>query len=102
MFTSDKLYTIEEIKEILRPVFIEYGLEKVAIFGSYAQNKATPDSDIDLLITSNRVFDLDTFTDFEEKIKKLLKKNIDIVFYDYINPHMKDFILHEAVSIFEQ
>ncbi|HHY22640.1 MAG TPA: hypothetical protein GX527_00135 [Clostridiaceae bacterium] len=46
--------------------------------------------------------DLDTYSDFEDKIEKSLHKNIDIVFYDYINPHMRDSILKEAVSIFEQ
>jgi predicted nucleotidyltransferase len=102
MAKTDKLYTIEEIKEILRPIFLEYKLKKVAVFGSYALNKATPESDIDMLVSSRHVFDLDTYSDFEDKIEKSLHKNIDIVFYDYINPHMRDSILKEAVSIFEQ
>ena len=28
MAKTDKLYTIEEIKEILRPIFLEYKLKK--------------------------------------------------------------------------
>lgn len=99
---SNELYTIDELKKCLTPVFIEYGIKKAAVFGSYAQNKAKPDSDIDLLISSRKVFDLDTYSDFEEKLQSILNKNVDIVFYDYINPHMKEGILKEAMSIFEQ
>ena len=32
---------------------------------------------------------------------RYINKNVDIVFYDYINPYMKEGILKEAMSIFE-
>ncbi len=98
---TDELYTIDEIKKRLTPVFIQYGLIKAAIFGSYAQKTANPHSD-NILISSKQVFDLDTYSDFEEKILQALNKNVDIVFYEYINPHMKESILNEAVAIYDE
>lgn len=97
---TDMLYTIDEIKKRLTPIFEEYMISKAAVFGSYAQNKAKADSDVDLLISSEDVFDLDAYCEFEEKIEKILDKNVDIVFYDYINPYMRTNILREAVSIY--
>ena len=45
---SEKIYTIKEIKEILKdkPVY------QVVLFGSYAKKQATKNSDIDLVIDS--------------------------------------------------
>ena len=43
-------YTIDEIRERVVPVAEKYGLRAVYIFGSYARNEATDESDIDLLI----------------------------------------------------
>ena len=43
-------YTIEEIRKIAVPVAKQYGVEKVALFGSYAKGEQKESSDIDLII----------------------------------------------------
>ena len=43
-------YSINEIRERVKPVAKKYGLPLVYLFGSYARGEATPDSDIDLLV----------------------------------------------------
>ena len=45
-----KTYTIDEIKNITVPVAKQYGIEKVALFGSYAKGEQNENSDIDLII----------------------------------------------------
>lgn len=45
-----KVYTIEEIKNILNTFLKDKPVYKVTLFGSYAKQNATSDSDIDLLI----------------------------------------------------
>ena len=94
--------SIERIKKQLAHVFQEYGLDKAAVFGSYARGEEREDSDVDLLIFSKRVFDLDTYGEFEEALEKAAGKKVDLVFDNYINPYMKDEILKEAISIYEQ
>ena len=49
---SEKVYTIEEIKEILKKILKNFPVYKVILFGSYAKNSATPKSDIDFLIVT--------------------------------------------------
>lgn len=44
------VYTIAEIAHIVQPIAQRYGLRAVYLFGSYARDTATEDSDIDLLI----------------------------------------------------
>ncbi len=50
---ADKVYTVSEIKKILHPVFAKHGVKSAIFFGSYAKGKATPESDIDLLVDSD-------------------------------------------------
>ena len=44
------IYTLEDLRRIIAPIAERYGLRAVYLFGSYAHNTATEDSDIDLLV----------------------------------------------------
>lgn len=44
------IYTIEELRERITPVAKKYQIRAVYVFGSYARNEATANSDIDILI----------------------------------------------------
>lgn len=47
---SESIYTIEEIKEILKEILKDQPVYQVILFGSYAKKQATSKSDIDLII----------------------------------------------------
>jgi len=96
------IISLDEIRKRLTPVFVEFNLEKVAVFGSCARGEIKAESDIDILISSKQPFDLDTYGELEEALEKAAGRKIDIVFFNYINPYMKDTILKEAVNIYEQ
>jgi predicted nucleotidyltransferase len=42
-------YTIEQIKEKIKPIAEKYSIPAVYLFGSYARGEATANSDVDLL-----------------------------------------------------
>ena len=44
------IYTIDELREIVAPIARKYGLRAAYLFGSYARNEATENSDVDILI----------------------------------------------------
>lgn len=44
------VYTLEELKEKVKPVAEKYQLSKVYLFGSYAREQADEKSDIDLAV----------------------------------------------------
>ena len=54
---SDKLYTLEEIREKVKPIAAAYGVERVYLFGSYARGEATAESDLDFRIDAGRTED---------------------------------------------
>lgn len=47
---SEKVYTIEEIRKILKEILEEQPVYQIILFGSYAKQKANKKSDIDLII----------------------------------------------------
>ena len=50
---SEKIYTIEEIRQILEEILKDQPVYQVILFGSYAKKEATKKSDIDLIIDTN-------------------------------------------------
>ena len=102
MVKNEAVYTLAQIKEKLFPVFTQYNISRVSVFGSYARREATTNSDLDILISTKHVFDLGEYSDFEESVERVLGKTVHIVFFEYINEYMREGILNEAVSIYEQ
>ena len=74
-----KIYTIEEIREKVKPIAEKYGIEKVWLFGSYARGEATENSDVDLLVDRSCVMSLFELGGALEDFKEQLGKNVDIV-----------------------
>ncbi len=74
---SEKIYTIEEIKAILKKILKNMPVYSVILFGSYAKKTATKNSDLDFVIDTKeslmgfKLFSLIT------KIEEEFKKNVD-------------------------
>ena len=74
---SEKIYTIEEIKNILEELLRDKPVYKVVLFGSYAKNKATKTSDIDLMIDTKSQLKGCALLKLICQIEERLKKEID-------------------------
>lgn len=104
-----KIYTIDEIRERVKPVAERYGIDRVWLFGSYARGEATEDSDVDLLIHRKNTMSMFELGGVYEDLTDVLLKNIDLLtessLYHNINmPHNKNLRYHiekERVMIYE-
>ena len=46
------MYSVQDVKTLLKPVMKEYGIKSAILFGSIAKNTATEKSDVDILVNS--------------------------------------------------
>ena len=76
---SEKVYTIEEIKDLIYHIFKKYGIEKAYIFGSYARGEANKKSDVDIMIKKGNIKTLLQLSALAYEIEQILKKQVDIV-----------------------
>ena len=72
-----KIYTIDEIKNNLNKLLDGTDVLKVILFGSYAKNIATNDSDLDLVIDTDGKLMGFKFFSLITKIEELFGKNVD-------------------------
>jgi predicted nucleotidyltransferase len=49
---TDTVYSLNQIKERLTPIFAANNVRKAVLFGSYGKGQASPKSDIDLYVDS--------------------------------------------------
>lgn len=95
---SDKL---SQIKDIVIPIFKQYGISQAAVFGSYARGEEQPGSDIDFLIHLGRPIDLIEFIRLKAQLQDALGKRIDLVTDDTIIPYFEPDIKKDLISIYE-
>jgi predicted nucleotidyltransferase len=56
----------------------EYGISRMAVFGSVARGDETPDSDVDLLVEFSRPVGIE-FIDLGNLLEKILGRKVDLV-----------------------
>ncbi len=74
---SRKIYTIEEIKKILSELLKDMPVYKVILFGSYAKNNATEESDVDLVIDTKSTLKGFALLKLICQIQDMLQKKVD-------------------------
>ena len=92
--------SVETIKKICAEVFANYAIEYCYLFGSYAKDKATTESDIDLLV------DTETtglaFYGLIEALREALGKKVDVLNQAQIKDNfaLTQEILKEGIKIY--
>lgn len=99
----DEEHGILELEDIIKKcseIFKKYDVNYCYLFGSYAKGKATPTSDVDLLISAN-VRGL-KFYGLVEEIRSTLHKNIDALDINQLNNNIDliQEILKDGVKIY--
>ncbi len=91
---SGTVLTITDIQRIIKPLAEKYRICEVYIFGSYARNEATVDSDIDFLIFGGKNFKLTSIFAFAEELRMIIQKEIDVFEINEVN---KDSLFYETI-----
>ena len=91
-----KRHDIERIlKEQKQYLADNFFVEKIGIFGSYAREQQSEDSDIDILVEFSRPVGF-TFIDLKDYLECLFNKPVDLVTVNALKPLIKEEILNEV------
>ncbi|MGP1406966.1 nucleotidyltransferase family protein [Selenomonas sp.] len=84
----EMIFTSDEIKRRLQPIFDSHKIRQAILFGSYGKGTATKDSDVDLLVSSN-LRGL-KFIGFVDELRQALDdKDMDVLDITHIEPQSR-------------
>ncbi len=74
-------------------------ISKLLVFGSYAKNTFTDDSDLDLLIEfeSNKKPGYLSLARIQRELSEMLNKKVDLHTSEEISKYFRDTVIHEAI-----
>ncbi|MFH1409885.1 MAG: nucleotidyltransferase family protein [Nanoarchaeota archaeon] len=84
------IQALQKNKEILK----EFGVKKIALFGSYVKNNQKTSSDIDILVSMKKPT-FDSYMDCKLFLEDLFHRKVDLVLEDNLKPALA-YILQEA------
>ena len=87
------------IRRAIIPILKRNGVVRAGIFGSYARNEATKNSDVDILIQFKGRKSLFDLVRLEMYLEKKIGRKVDLVEYSTIHPLLKKQILEEEVRV---
>lgn len=91
--------SIREKITLLKPLLLkEYGVQRIGIFGSYANGSFTEDSDIDVVIEKGGTLGW-KFFQLKDFLEDSLQKKVDLVTPDSIRKEWRRKILNEVIYL---
>lgn len=97
---SNYVYTLKEIKTIIKPILNKNGIYDIYLFGSYARGEAKESSDIDIYCSKGNIKTLIDQGILEDELEKALNKKVDIIFDSSdINEYFKEQIMEDMIKL---
>ena len=92
----------EQIKRIVTPIAVRYGVERVSLFGSRARGEERENSDYDFVITKGQINSLLTYISFINALESAFGTHVDVVTDTSEDKEFIDRIQKDAVVLYEK
>ncbi len=76
-----------------------FGVESLAIFGSVARGEASPESDVDILVTFYGPATFDQYMELKFFLEELLGRPVDLITRKALKPQMQTQVEREAIYV---
>ncbi|PKL60280.1 MAG: nucleotidyltransferase [Methanomicrobiales archaeon HGW-Methanomicrobiales-4] len=87
-------------KNSLPDIQRKYGVKKIGIFGSYARNEQSSDSDVDVLVEfKNGEATFDNFMQLASYLEEIFSRHVDLLTCGGISKHIRPYIEKEVIWI---
>ena len=98
---SNTIYTIDKIKDVVKPIANKYNVQSIYLFGSYARGDANENSDLDFLVFGGDKFKLTNIFALAEELRIAFQRQVDVFEISEINSD-SDFystIMNERLNV---
>ncbi len=96
MTTQELLARLSELKDELKTRF---GIEEIALFGSYARGEATQQSDVDIAILQMKEKKFSKRSGAKEFLEQQLNLTIDLGYFDSMKTFIKNRIKKDMIHV---
>ncbi len=97
---NPNVYTIKELKNIIKPILNKYGIKNINLFGSYARGEANSSSDIDIYCEQGNIKTLIDQGLLEDELEEVLNKKVDVIFdTTEIDTYFKNQIMEDMIKL---
>lgn len=93
-----KSQIINKLRELKPLLFTEYSVKEIGIFGSYADETNTEESDIDILVEFEKPIGWKFFS-LELYLEKIFGKKVDLVTKNALKDQIKNQIMNQLEYI---
>ncbi len=90
---------LNDKREEIMHLAVKYGARNIRIFGSAARGEASPESDIDFLVTIEKGRSLLDVIGLSQDLEELMGRKVDVITDGGISPYLRDKIYSEAIPL---
>ncbi len=91
--------TIADIQDRIQPILRRYGVTQAGVFGSFARNEASAESDVDILITLQEPIGVFALARLQRELADSIGRPVDLVTSDALNPRISPYVHADIKSI---
>ncbi len=88
----------KELYQNLKEFLSKKNIKRAAVFGSYARNEETEQSDIDLLLETQGLTMFDILR-IEDELQVLCQRKIDVVEFKAVKPSIQKYVFANLVEL---
>lgn len=88
----------QQLYQNLKSYLLKNNITRAAVFGSFARNEETEQSDIDVLIEAKNMTMFDILR-LEDELQKIYQRKIDLVEYKAIKSSIKKYVFPNLVEL---
>jgi len=96
----NRVYTLDEIKNIVSEISKRHGVERIFLFGSYARGDAKPDSDLDFRIDKGRIRGLFALGGLYADLQDAFGVPVDLLTTESLDEAFRKEISSEEIQIY--
>ena len=93
----------DEVLNILRAhkaILVQrFGVTELALFGSFARDQATDDSDVDILVRFDKPATSDTFFGTQFYLEDLLGRSVDLATNQGLRVEIRPYVEREIINV---